>query len=146
MSTALPVYATPDQTAPICPAGNSLCNLQVDDHAVLIRNIINLLLWSAVMLAIIFVIYGGIKWVLSGGDKAKVDAARGTITFAIIGLTLSFLAFLIINSVLYFFGIQQGSIFVLPTLTNNEVARPQNMGAGKAAPTKAPLQCDTPPC
>jgi|SRR3989344_786506 len=46
-----------------------------------------------VIAAIIFffmLIIGGIRWILSGGDKASTESARGQITAALIGLVIVF--------------------------------------------------------
>lgn len=97
--------------AKVCPEGGqfgSLCNIQVNDNTDIFQRVFTIMLVVAVMLAVGFLIYGGIKWITSGGDKGKVDAARGTITAAIIGLIIAFLAFFIIGVVNYIFGIQGG--------------------------------------
>lgn len=57
----------------------------------------------AIIIALIFLIWGGIKWVISGGDKGKVDAARSTIVAAIVGLIIIFLAWFIINLITQIF-------------------------------------------
>ncbi len=62
-----------------------------------IQNILFWLFALAGIAAIVFVIYGGIKFVLSGGDPKQVDGARKTITYALIGLALILSAFVIIN-------------------------------------------------
>ena len=61
-----------------------------------------------IILAIYFLIWGGILWISSAGDKAKIEAARKKITFAIIGLVFVFLSFMIINVIGDFFGINFG--------------------------------------
>lgn len=66
---------------------------------------ITLLLIAAVILALGFIVYGGISWTTSGGDKEKVASARKTITFAVIGLILCFLAFFLVNLIGGFFGL-----------------------------------------
>lgn len=58
---------------------------------------------AAVALALVFLIYGGISWTTSGGEKTKLQAARNTVTYAIAGLITSLLSFLIVNVVSYFF-------------------------------------------
>lgn len=59
----------------------------------------------AVLLALGFLVFGGIKWITSGGDKGGVEAARGMIIAAIIGLVIVVLAYFIINNlVLPFLG------------------------------------------
>lgn len=72
----------------------------------------------AVLIALAFLIWGGIKWITSGGDKGGVEAARNQIIAAIIGLIIVFLAFFILNLVLGLFGL---SLFELelPTLTGS---------------------------
>lgn len=61
---------------------------------------IALFLTVAVILAFGFLIYGGLNWVMSEGDKTKVESARRTIMYAVIGLLICFLSFFIIQ----FFG------------------------------------------
>ena len=68
--------------------------------------IITYLLIGATLLALAFLIYGGIRWITSGGDKAGVEAARKTITYAIVGLVITFLAFFIVNMIGAFFGVK----------------------------------------
>lgn len=43
----------------------------------------------------IMIIWGAVNWILSGGDKEKVAAARRRITTAIVGLVLLSLTFLV---------------------------------------------------
>lgn len=66
---------------------------------------INLLLLAAMLLSMGYIIFGGLKWVTSSGDKQKLQNARMTIMYAIIGLIISFLSFLIIQTVGKFFGV-----------------------------------------
>ena len=73
-------------------------------------SILTLAFIIVILLALAYLIWGGIRWVLSGGDKAKVDAARKTIIYAIMGLIFIFLSFLIINVITY--------IFNVPSLTS----------------------------
>jgi hypothetical protein len=61
--------------------------------------VITLLFVVGIVVALAFLIYGGIKWILSGGDKAAVDAARKHIVAAIVGLVIVVSAFVILNFV-----------------------------------------------
>lgn len=56
----------------------------------------------AAITAVLYLIYGGIKWITSRGDKTEVEAARNHIIAAITGLIVVFLAFFLINFVLQF--------------------------------------------
>jgi len=42
------------------------------------------------IVAFIYLLRGGLDWIISGGDKEKITAARNTITHAIVGLILIF--------------------------------------------------------
>ncbi len=70
----------------------------------------------ATVIALFFLVYGGVKWITSGGDKAAVESARNTIVAAVIGLVIVFLSYFILNIVLGFFGLKLTDL-VLPTLT-----------------------------
>ena len=50
-------------------------------------------------IAVIMLIWGGIRYVVSGGDAKKVTDAKNTVLYAIIGLIVAFLAFAIVNFV-----------------------------------------------
>lgn len=70
----------------------------------------------AILAALVYLIWGGINWILSGGDKEKVDAARKRIVAAIVGLILVALAVAILNFVLVLLGFCGLFNFQLPTL------------------------------
>lgn len=50
-------------------------------------------------------IVGAIQWISSGGDKQGLEAARGRITSALIGIVILFSIFAIIKLIEIFFGI-----------------------------------------
>lgn len=50
--------------------------------------------------AVIFIIYGGIKYITSNGDSSAISTAKSTIIYAIIGLVVAVLARPIINFVI----------------------------------------------
>ena len=50
--------------------------------------------------AIIFVIFGGYKYIMSTGDSGKVASAKLIITNALIGLVISVLATVIVNTII----------------------------------------------
>lgn len=62
-------------------------------------NIINTLLFIVGALAVIFIIVGGIQYVISSGDPKRIDTAKNTITYAVVGLVVSILAFAIVSFV-----------------------------------------------
>lgn len=104
----------------VCPESgqySGLCGIRLDDSSTVIRDVITIAFVVASILALFFLIYGGIRWITSGGDKGKVDEARKTITAAVIGLIVTFLAFFILSFVQYLFGMTPGTIFTIPRLT-----------------------------
>lgn len=48
---------------------------------------------------------GGIRWILSGGNRDSVEKAKGQIVNAFIGLLIIFSAWAILNFVSLFFGV-----------------------------------------
>ena len=64
--------------------------------------IITLLFVIGIIIAIVFLLFGGIRWIISGGDKTAVENARNTIVAAIIGLVIITAAFFILNVVFTF--------------------------------------------
>lgn len=56
--------------------------------------------------ALFMIIYSGIRLVTSAGDPKGVQAARGTLTWAIVGLVVVLLSFFIINIIAYITGAQ----------------------------------------
>ena len=124
LSLAVPAFAATNaiDVNPCTTGGgggfNVLCNIAEGGIGTLIQSVITILFIVAVVLALGFLIYGGIKWVVSGGDKAKVEAARGTIVAALVGLVLVFLAYFVLNLVGNFFGLDLfNGILTIPTLS-----------------------------
>src|SRR3989338_3436211 len=53
-------------------------------------------------LAVIFIVVAGIEFVTSGGDPKKLGSASSTLTYAIIGLAVTILAFVVLRIVHFF--------------------------------------------
>ena len=71
----------------------------IGDNGVFGR-ITNVILLIVGIVSVIMLIYGGLRYILSGGDSKKVTDAKNTILYAIIGLIISLLAYAIVNFVL----------------------------------------------
>lgn len=68
------------------------------------------MVWWSLMIAaglavILYFILAGISWLTAGGDKTKVEEARSRMTNALIGITIVFGTFAIVNFVGPIFGI-----------------------------------------
>lgn len=49
-----------------------------------------------IVAALIFLITGAIKWIMSGGDVEKLTSAKKTVTFSIVGLVIVLLSGVVI--------------------------------------------------
>ncbi len=91
-----------------------LCKLDAGDFGGVVGSIIQLIFVVAVVAALLYLIYGGFRWLISTGDKSKVAEAREHIIAAIIGLVIIFLAYFIINLLMGFFGLGSLSNLTIP--------------------------------
>ncbi len=68
----------------------------------LATDIIQILVSVAGAVSIIFIIIAGIKIITASGDEKKMASAKATLTYAIIGLIVTILAFVILQVIQYF--------------------------------------------
>lgn len=54
--------------------------------------IANLIFWILLVISVIVLIWGGVKFVTSGGDPDKVKEAKNLIMYAIVGVIIALLA------------------------------------------------------
>ena len=104
LASALPAFA--DTQVNACPTTAQfglLCNLDAAHLQNIIGPAITFVFVIATIIALAYLIWGGIKWIISQGDKQGVEDARNHIIAAIIGLVLVFFSYLVINLVLGFF-------------------------------------------
>lgn len=72
----------------------------------IIKNALSIFITAGVAISLIFVVWAGVRWITSGGDKQKLASARAQLTWAIIGLIIIFLSFFIINLISYVFNVK----------------------------------------
>ena len=60
---------------------------------------VNALFVVAGALSVVFIVVGGLRYVLSNGEPRDIEAAKNTIMYAVLGLIISLLAFGIVNFV-----------------------------------------------
>lgn len=89
---------------------------KIEDLGLFISRVINVALLIAAILVFVYMVWGGIQWITSGGDKAKTEEARGRITAALIGLAVVAAAWAVMLIIQYFFGLDifGGTTNVLP--------------------------------
>lgn len=104
---ALSINGTPISAPGGIPSGG------IDIGGNIIQLFTNILFMLAVVLTLIFIIYSGIQWTISGGDKQKIQQARARLTFSIIGLIIVAASFLIVNITITIIG-QKPLLFLTP--------------------------------
>ena len=103
------------------PGGLSIVDKENDPGGLLsnlLRNSITLFFSIGGIGFTIMILWGGVNWILSGGDKEKIASARKRITTAIIGLVLLSLTFVIMVVIGQITGISalQSGVFSIPGL------------------------------
>lgn len=78
---------------------------KIEDLGKLISNAAGVALILAAVLVFVFLVWGGIQWITSGGDKGKTEEARNRITAALVGLAIIAAAWAVVQLVSTFFGI-----------------------------------------
>lgn len=66
---------------------------------------IEILFISAFVLALVFLVWGGINWITSQGNKESLQKARQTLIYSVFGLVIILLSFLLVRILGHFFGI-----------------------------------------
>ena len=82
------------------PDGVNACLFTSKDcSSGLFTNTINIALFLIGAIAVLMLIYGGIRYTISGGEAKNVAAAKNTILYAIVGIVVAILAYAIVNFV-----------------------------------------------
>lgn len=101
-----------------CDSGpfQTVCQLTGNRFGSAFGQVITFAFILAIMIALAFLIWGGIKWVTSGGEKAGVEEARNHVIAAVVGLIIVFLSYFIINLIVYFFTGESLNTIQIPQL------------------------------
>lgn len=84
-----------NQAAPACTTGKDVGSFQGT-----LNRIVNIISIIVGIVAVIMIIYGGFRYITSGGNTEKVTSAKNTILYGIIGLIIVALAQVIVKFVL----------------------------------------------
>lgn len=79
--------------------GTDVPSTLLGDGGVL-TTIVNALLFIIGFLSVIMLIFGGLRYIISGGNAAAVTTAKNTILYAIVGLIIAIFAYAIVNFVI----------------------------------------------
>lgn len=73
---------------------------QVDPVGLNLQNIINILLYISGIIAVIYIVIAGFRYITSNGDSSSISKAKNNIMYALIGLVVAIMAYAIVNFVL----------------------------------------------
>ena len=76
----------------------------VGDFYAVIQTAARWLVVFGIIIGAVFIIWGGIQYMTSGGDEAGTEAAKNKIVGGLIGIALVLLAYAVVNIVGSFFG------------------------------------------
>lgn len=76
----------------------------------LVFRVVDAAIIGAGILLLVYLVYGGLEWLTSGGDKAKLESARAKLTNALIGVAIIGASFAVWKIALTFFGIDAPNI------------------------------------
>ena len=65
-----------------------------------VTGILNAIIAVLGLVCVVVIIYGGVQYMTSTGDTAKVKQAKNTILYGIVGLVVCVLAFAIVNFII----------------------------------------------
>lgn len=72
-------------------------NYKEDTFSTVLINILDAVIGAASLVAVVFIVIGGINYMTSAGDTQKTEKGKKTIIYALIGLVICALAFAIVN-------------------------------------------------
>lgn len=93
---ATPMIASAQGFAPVTPFQGTSTGELVEA----ITDIVNALLALAAVIAAIFVIIGGVRYITGQGDEDAVLAAKNTVIYSIIGIIVIALSAVIVNFII----------------------------------------------
>lgn len=81
----------------------------------LIANVLTVALTVIGLAGFVMIIIGAFRYMLSGGNTKTTESARNTITYAIIGMIVALSAFILLNLISAFTGVDVIKIFNIPS-------------------------------
>ena len=111
------------QTAPwsgVCVGGADNDVATIQGLECLIANIFTVIITLIGLAAFVMLIVGSVRWLTSGGNSSHLDKAKNTMTYAIIGIVVALSAFIVINLIAGFTGIETIKEFRIPTSSDSQ--------------------------
>jgi hypothetical protein len=101
-----------------CPRGSEFSGLCLDASSFgqTLGTIITFAFVLAGIISLIFLVWGGLRWVFSQGETKQVEGARNQIIAALVGLIFVFLSYLLVNLMLQLFAGTNLQSLEIPTI------------------------------
>lgn len=120
-----PAHAQTKSWSGVCVAGAG--GFGTDDVATiqglqcLIANVLSVAITIIGLSGFIMIMFGAFKYLISGGNTKHTEAARSTITYAIIGIVVALSSIVVLNLLSAFTGVKNITQFVIPSAVEDFV-------------------------
>ena len=82
----------------VAPPPGIITTAPADDPT--LKNIVNVVLALGAAIAVAYIVFGGLKYTLSRGEPNETKQARDTILYAVVGLIIVVVSFMLVNYVI----------------------------------------------
>lgn len=115
-SLALPTVAHAQTSAwsGVCVSTTDPDVATIQGFQCLIANVFSVALTLIGLAGFVMLVIGSMRWMMSGGNAQTVEKSKNTISFAVLGLIVGLSAFIILNLVAEFTGVQTLLQFTIP--------------------------------
>jgi len=86
--------------AQFTPPSGDQAGVATGDETKLIQNVTNWVLGITGAVAVLFIIYGGFRYITASGNQTNMEAAKNILIKAIIGLVIVLVAYVLVTAVL----------------------------------------------
>jgi hypothetical protein len=112
---ATPAYAQTAEWNNVCVGGANNDVATIQGLECLIANIFTVIISLIGLTAFVMFIVGSVQWLMSGGNPEGTKKARDTLTYAVIGIVVALSAFIVLNLISGFTGVEEIQEFKIPT-------------------------------
>ena len=113
--SASPAFAQTTAWSEVCVAGEDGDVATIQGLECLIANVFTVVISLIGLTAFVMFIIGSMQWLMSGGNAEGTTKAKDTLTYAVIGIVVALSAFIVLNLIAGFTGVDNIIQFVIPT-------------------------------
>jgi len=110
-----PVFAQQKDWGGVCVGGEDKDVATVQGLECLIANIFTVIITLIGLSAFIMFIVGSLTWLTAGSNSGNMEKARKSFTYAVVGIVVALSAFIILNLIASFTGVNIIRNFSIPT-------------------------------